>query len=141
MTRPATYLRVHKRKQWEQEQGGNKPAAAKQPVTVIIRREAGEALRATRRRRNQTPIRRAALGHHDRQKVPARHWRCYGDHTLPTGAEALEEPFRAFQSWFLRVTFDRCGKERLFSKTHAAQVVTSVDGASSRPVRRIALLG
>jgi hypothetical protein len=85
---------------------------------------------------------------------------------LPSGQEALDEPFRAFPSWFLRVTCERCGKERMFSETHAAQgemlirdilarmrhdgcggrpgrveLVTSVDGASSRPVRRIVLLG
>jgi hypothetical protein len=33
--------------------------------------------------------------------VPARHWRSYG--TLPTAAEAMNEPFRAFPSWFLRI--------------------------------------
>jgi hypothetical protein len=36
--------------------------------------------------------------------VPQRHWRSYGHEPLPTGAEALEEPFRAFPSWFMRVT-------------------------------------
>ena len=98
------------------------------------------------------------------RKVPARHWRCYGDQPLPTGAEALDEPFRAFPSWFLRVTCDRCGKERMFSETHAAQgdmlirdildrmrhdgcggrpgrveLLTSIEG-SSLPVRRIVLV-
>ena len=32
-----------------------------------------------------------------------------GTEPLPTGAEALDEPFRAFPSWFMRVTCDRCG--------------------------------
>jgi hypothetical protein len=37
---------------------------------------------------------------------PRRHWRSYGNDPLPTGAEALDEPFAAFPSWFLRVTCD-----------------------------------
>jgi hypothetical protein len=43
------------------------------------------------------------------QTPPHRHWRNYGDEPLPSGTEALNEPFSAFQSWFLRVTCDRCG--------------------------------
>jgi hypothetical protein len=43
------------------------------------------------------------------------------DYPLPTGAEALDEPFRAFPSWFMRITCDRCGKDRMISETHAAQ--------------------
>ena len=46
--------------------------------------------------------------------IPKRHWRSYGDDPLPTGREALDEPFRAFPSWFLRITCDRCGQDRLF---------------------------
>ena len=53
--------------------------------------------------------------------VPTRHWRSYGTEPLPTGAEALDEPFRAFLSWFLRITCDRCGQLRMFSETHSAQ--------------------
>jgi hypothetical protein len=53
--------------------------------------------------------------------VPKRHWRSYGTEPLPTGREALEEPFRAFPSWFMRVTCDRCGQQRVFSETHSAQ--------------------
>jgi hypothetical protein len=34
--------------------------------------------------------------------------------------EALDEPLRAFPSWFLRITCDRCGKDRIISETHAA---------------------
>jgi len=33
--------------------------------------------------------------------IPTRHWRSYGDDPLPTGREALAEPFRAFPSWFM----------------------------------------
>jgi hypothetical protein len=47
--------------------------------------------------------------------IPARHWRSYGNDTLPHGAEALDEPFRSFPSWFMRVTCDRCGKDRKIS--------------------------
>ena len=43
---------------------------------------------------------------------PAHHWRSYGNDPLPTAAEALDEPFSAFPSWFLRITCDRCGKDR-----------------------------
>jgi hypothetical protein len=53
--------------------------------------------------------------------IPQRHWRSYGDHPLPTGAEALDEPLRAFPSWFLRIVCDRCGKDRMISETHMAQ--------------------
>jgi hypothetical protein len=41
--------------------------------------------------------------------------------TLPTGREALEEPFAAFPSWFMRITCDRCGKDRMLSETHTPQ--------------------
>ena len=45
--------------------------------------------------------------------VPARRWRSYGTDPLPTGAEALDEPFSAFRSWLLRIECDRCGKVRM----------------------------
>jgi hypothetical protein len=99
--------------------------------------------------------------------VPRRHWRSYGTDPLPTGGEALDEPFHAFPSWFLRITCDRCGQQRMFSETHAAgqrdmlirdiiarmrhggcggpagkvELLTGIEGASSRPVRRIVLIG
>ena len=97
--------------------------------------------------------------------IPKRHWRSYGNDPLPTGTEALAEPFRAFPSWFMRVTCDRCGQQRMFSETHSAQrdmlirdilyrmrhdgcgglpgraeLLTGIEGASSRPVRRIVLI-
>ena len=97
--------------------------------------------------------------------IPARHWRSYGDDPLPTGAEALDEPFRAFPSWFMRITCDRCGKDRMLNEAHAPQarhadprhprkhaprrlrrpagrveLLTGIEGASSRPVRKIVLV-
>jgi hypothetical protein len=100
-----------------------------------------------------------------RTPIPVRHWRSYGNDPLPTGTEALAEPFAAFPSWFLRVTCERCGQVRLFSEAHSAQrdmpirdildkmmwhdgcggragkaeLLTGIEGVSSRPVRRIVL--
>jgi hypothetical protein len=96
--------------------------------------------------------------------VPRRHWRSYGDHPLPTGEQALHEPLRAFPSWFLQIECDRCGKVRLISETYLvhgdmlireildrmrhdgcggragkAELLTGIEGATSRPVRRIVL--
>ena len=31
-----------------------------------------------------------------------------------------DEPFSAFPSWFMRITCDRCGKDRVISETHAS---------------------
>ena len=53
-----------------------------------------------------------------RPPIPVRHWRSYGNDPLPTGAEALDEPFNAFPSWFLRVECDRCGKVQLVNEVH-----------------------
>ena len=50
--------------------------------------------------------------------VPRRHWRSYGDHPLPTGEQALDEPLRAFPSWFLRIVCERYGKDRMIAETH-----------------------
>ncbi len=96
--------------------------------------------------------------------VPRRHWRSYGTDPLPSPAEALGEPFSAFPSWFLRIECDRCGKVQMVNESHAkwrdrtlrtilakmrhdgcgglagkAELMSGVDGASSRPVRRIVL--
>jgi len=95
-----------------------------------------------------------------------RHWRSYGNDPLPTGAEALDEPFAAFPSWFLRIECDRCGKVQMINEVPSAQramlirailakmrhdgcgggagkaeLLTGIEGVSSRPVRRIVLLG
>ena len=97
---------------------------------------------------------------------PARHWRSYGTEPLPAPAEALDLPLRAFPSWFLRITCDRCGKDRMLNEAHAperqrdmpirvllararhdgcggraarVELMTGIDGVSSQPVRRIVL--
>jgi hypothetical protein len=49
---------------------------------------------------------------------PWRHWRSYGTEPLPTAAEAMTEPMRAFPSWFLKITCDRCGKDRMLNEAH-----------------------
>jgi hypothetical protein len=97
--------------------------------------------------------------------VPTRHWRTYGSDPLPTGREALDAPFAAFPSWFLRITCDRCGKDRMLSEVHTAQrampireiikrmrhdgcggragrveLLTGIEGVTSRPIRRIMLI-
>jgi hypothetical protein len=98
--------------------------------------------------------------------IPVRHWRSYGHEPLPTGREALDEPFRASPSWFMRITCDRCGKDRMLNEAHMkrsdvpirdiiarmrhdgcggragkVELLTGIEGASSRPVRRIVLTG
>ena len=100
------------------------------------------------------------------QEPPQRHWRSYGTDPLPTPAEAMLEPMRAFPSWFLRITCDRCGKMVMHNESHVrwrnqtlsdilkrmrhdgcgglagkAELLTGIEAASSRPVRRIVLLG
>jgi hypothetical protein len=99
--------------------------------------------------------------------IPPRHWRSDGDEPLPTGTEALNEPFRAFPSWFLRIECDRCGKVSMLNEAHTtgrrrdmplrallartrhdgcggiagkAELLTGIESASSRPVRRIVLI-
>jgi hypothetical protein len=77
----------------------------------------------------------------------------------------MAEPFAAFPSWFLRITCDRCGKVAMHNESHAgrwrdrtladilarmrhdgcgglaekAELMTGIEAASSRPVRRIVL--
>jgi hypothetical protein len=53
--------------------------------------------------------------------APARHWRSYESDPLPTCEEALAEPLRAFPSCFLRIVFERCGKERVITETRMPQ--------------------
>jgi hypothetical protein len=50
---------------------------------------------------------------------PQRHWRSYGTDPLPSPAEALQQPLAAFPSWFLRITCDGCGKDRMVNEAHA----------------------
>ena len=91
--------------------------------------------------------------------VPQRHWRSNGTDPLPTGIEALGEPFNAFPSWFLRVECDRCGKVQMVNQAHLqrsdmsirlilekmrhdgcgglagkAELITGIEAASSRRV-------
>ena len=95
-------------------------------------------------------------------------WRPYGDGPLPTAEEALQMSLRAFPSWFLRIVCDRCGEVRMLNEVHTTsgqrnmrlrdllvrarhegcggqpakvELVTGVEGVSSRPVRRIVLRG
>jgi hypothetical protein len=97
---------------------------------------------------------------------PARHWRSYGNDPLPTAAEALDEPLKAFPSWFLRIECDRCGKPVMHNEVHMtehqrsmvlrvllsrlrhdgcggraarAELLSGIDGVSAAPVRRIVL--
>ena len=95
-----------------------------------------------------------------------RHWFSYGTDPLPTGPEALDEPFAAFPSWFLRIECDRCGKVQMVNEAYArwragslrdviarmrhdgcgglaakAELLTGIEGVSSRPVRKIVLRG
>jgi hypothetical protein len=97
---------------------------------------------------------------------PERHWRSYGTDPLPSPAEALDQPLRAFPSWFLRIECDRCGKTTMINEAHTTErrgslplrvliarmrhegcggnvgkveLLTGVDGVSSRPVRQIVL--
>jgi hypothetical protein len=83
---------------------------------------------------------------------------------LPSPADALAQPLAAFPSWFLRIECERCGKDRMVNEAHAtgwrdrslreilarthdgcrgqaarAELLTGIEGASSRPVRRIVL--
>ena len=67
------------------------------------------------------PPARTSGGSMTDRPIPARHWRSYGDDPLPTGKEARGEPFRAFPSWFMRITCDRCGKDRMLNETHTPQ--------------------
>jgi hypothetical protein len=96
--------------------------------------------------------------------VAKRHWRSYGNDPLPTGDEALAEPFNAFPPWFLRIECDRCGKGQMVNEVHfarptmqlrtilakmrhddcgglagKAELVGGIEGVSSRPVRMIVL--
>ena len=96
--------------------------------------------------------------------APQRHWRSCGLDKLPSGEQALDEPFSAFPSWYLRIVCARCGKERMINEVHMerrdlplfdildlarhdgcggragkAELLTGIEGASSRPVRKIVL--
>jgi hypothetical protein len=99
------------------------------------------------------------------RSIPPRQWCSYGDDPLPTPEEALGEPLSAFPSWFLRMECATCGRERYANEVHLpywhdatlrdiiarmrhdgcggrpklVELVTGIEGASSRPVRKIVL--
>jgi hypothetical protein len=95
---------------------------------------------------------------------PRRRWRSYGNDPAPPHRRGVGGTVHAFPSWFLRIECDRCGKARILSETHAprsdlplreiiarmrhdgcggragkVELLTGIDGASSRPVRKIVL--
>ena len=63
--------------------------------------------------------------------IPKRHWRSYGDDPLATGRDALDEPLAAFPSWFMRITCDRCGKDRMLNEVHARSASAPCRSATS----------
>ena len=93
--------------------------------------------------------------------APPRYWG--SSEALPTPAEAMDLPLRAFPNWILRITCERCFKDRMLSEASAparqrdmaliararhdgcggragrVELLTGIEGASSRPVRRIVL--
>lgn len=98
--------------------------------------------------------------------VPERRWWSSGTDLFPTPQEALQQPMRAFPGWILRIECDRCGKvvmhheSRMTDRQRAlalhvllsrmrhdgcggragkAELLTGIEGASSRPVRKIVL--
>ena len=97
--------------------------------------------------------------------IPRRHWRSYGDEPLPTGREALDEPFRAVpvvvpaDPRVIAAARIECSRRRTRRERHAAprhldrmrhdgcggragkvELLTDIEAASSRPVRRIVLI-
>ena len=97
--------------------------------------------------------------------IPARHWRSYGDDPLPTGAEALDEPFarvpvvvhahhlrplrqgpdaqrgahRRSATMPIRDILDRMRHDGCGGRAGRVELLTGIEGASSRPVRKIVL--
>jgi hypothetical protein len=99
-------------------------------------------------------------------RPPGRVWQPYGTDPLPTRAEALALPLTAFPDWFLHIVCERCGETRIVLNEgrtpwpssmplvyilrrmqHAGcggepsrvELLSGIEGASSRPVRRIVL--
>ena len=58
------------------------------------------------------------------RQVPRRHWRSYGNEPLPTGKNPSTSHFAAFPSWYLRITCDRCGKDRMLNEVHTPRNAT-----------------
>ena len=102
------------------------PAPSSWKVRRHARYDAGGAQAPRRCRgralaRAEAPRPRGMTG----RPVPRRHWRSYGDDPLPTSREALNEPFGAFPSWFMRITCDRCGKDQM--KHRATEAFRAVE--------------
>jgi ribosomal 50S subunit-associated protein YjgA (DUF615 family) len=75
--------------------------------------------------------------HERANTAPKRHWRSYGNDLLPTGQEALGEPLAAFPSWFMRITCDRCGKDRTVNEAHRQQATCRPAKSSRWCARRL----
>ena len=60
------------------------------------------------------------------REILQRHWRSYGNDPLPTPAEALDQPLRAFPNWFLRVECVRCGAMLMISERHGALTIREI---------------
>jgi hypothetical protein len=97
--------------------------------------------------------------------APDRHWRSDGSDPLPAAVEAMQQKFSAFPAWFLRVEWERCGKVVVINEAKAirwrsrtladilqrmrhdgcgglpgkAELLTGIEGFSSRPVCKILL--
>jgi hypothetical protein len=99
------------------------------------------------------------------RKPPVRHWRSNGDQPLPTARKPWSNRSPRFRAGYLRVTCDRCNKVRVLNEVHTpqrdmplreiiwrmrhdgcgggagrAELLTGIEGASSRPVRKIVLV-
>ena len=48
---------------------------------------------------------------------PPQVWRPYGTEPLPSRAEALALPLKAFPGWFLSIRCERCGEMRMVNET------------------------
>ena len=93
-----------------------------------------------------------------------RHWRTYGNYPLPTGAEAWTSRSPRSRRGSCAIECDRCGKVQMVNEVHfarpnmpirdilakmrhdgcggragKAELLTGIEGVSSRPVRRIVL--
>ena len=86
--------------------------------------------------------------------IPVRYWRRHGTGPLPSGAEALVEPFNAFPSWCavrpgahgepsargeVRDILAKMRHDGWGGRAGNAELLSGVEGVSSRPVRRIVL--
>jgi len=75
------------------------------------------------------------------RRAPRRHWFSYGTDPLPTGTEALDEPFSAFPSWFLRIECDRCGEVQMVNETHMKRGAMPIRDIIARMPHNVAVAG